>query len=103
MDETTKRTMFPRGLEETGSRPVAVPVNPLPTSPALEAQPELIAAATGATPASAGVDDQQDQGPPTGMTYATRLPPDHPGLQLDKPPARPLRRKSRKEVPIRRS
>ena len=29
---------------------------------------------------------------PTGMTYASKLPPDHPGLQLDKPKARTLRR-----------
>lgn len=28
----------------------------------------------------------------TGMTYASKLPPDHPGLQLDKPKARTLRK-----------
>lgn len=92
MDETTERSMFPRGLEETSSRRVAVPVNPLPTAPGLQGDPEPLADATGATRAVAGDADQQDHGPPTGMTYATRLPPDHPGLQIEKPQPRTLRR-----------
>ena len=92
MDETTKRTMFPRGLEDTGIGPVAVPVSALPTAPGLEAHPELIAEAAGTRAPTSPDPDDQDHEPPTEMTYATRLPPDHPGLQLEKPQARTLRR-----------
>ncbi|HVV48979.1 MAG TPA: TrbI/VirB10 family protein [Polyangia bacterium] len=93
MDDTTTRTMFPPDLEHTGSRDVPVPLRPLPQAPGHEAHPDLIAENTGARGAGdAGDELRADGEPPTQMTYATRLPPDHPGLQLEKPQARSLRR-----------
>ena len=92
MDETTKRTMFPRGLDDTGSHSVARAARSRP-APELEAHPEL---STEAPPVAPAIDQRagsdRDRTSQTDMTYATRLPPDHPGLQLEKPHARTLRR-----------
>ena len=95
MDETTKRTMFQTAPAEPGSRTAEVPVNPLPKGPGVEGEPDLIAEAAGAHPSSgaaAATGGDGEGASPTEMTYATRLPPDHPGLQLEKPQARTLRR-----------
>jgi type IV secretion system protein VirB10 len=93
MDDTTKRTMFPTGLEHSGSQKVAVPVSPLPRAPGFEANQGLIAENSAAQAAHDDGDELRAEGePPTQMTYATRLPPNHPGLQLEKPQARTLRR-----------
>jgi len=93
MDDTVKRTVFPPELDRTGGREVAVPVGSLPKAADLEVHPRLIAGNTGAQPVAAADDPLCVDGEhPSQMTYATRLPPDHPGLQLEKPQARTLRR-----------
>ena len=103
MDDTTRRDMFPAGVESTGSRPIPVPLAALPDEPGLEAKPQLVAEPTAsrrlpAAPArptdATGTHSGRDPGEATSaeMTYASRLPADHPGLRLEKPQARSLRR-----------
>ena len=118
MDNTTKRNMFPPDYALTGPDAVGVPIADLPAQPELEAHAELDAdpPVFAPAPADSGVShgnpaespppshlDQtashavdagagEPPSAPAEMTYATRLSPDHPGLKLDKPQGRALRR-----------
>jgi type IV secretory pathway VirB10-like protein len=117
MDNTTKRNLFPPDYALTGPDVVRVPIADLPAKPELEAHAELDAdpPVFASAPADSGVshakpaesptsfrpdqtasraisDGAGDPPPPDEMTYATRLSPDHPGLKLDKPQGRALRR-----------
>lgn len=103
MNETTTRNMSLPGVESSGTAPTtpppAVPMpRPQPDSP----PPELIdqsANAQGPTAKGNVSEAMGVQAPPASgettsaeMTFASKLPPDHPGLRLEKPQARLLRR-----------
>jgi type IV secretion system protein TrbI len=109
MDNTTTRNPFPPDYELPGAFTPELPLIRAPAAEADVSHPKSIepplappldhTASRTVTPtprldqtASREVVAGDTPAPPAEMTYASRLPPDHPGLQLDRPQGRSLRR-----------
>ena len=102
MHETTTGNMSPPGVERSGAEPTPPPGAPMPRPQPVSPAPELIdqsanaqePTAKGNVSEATGVQDPPATGERTSaeMTFASKLPPDHPGLRLEKPQARSLRR-----------
>jgi type IV secretory pathway VirB10-like protein len=99
MDETTTRNMSLPSVETPGTGAVPPPTAPVPKPTPLSPTPNPIEVsahptAKGNVAEATGIHAVPASGETTSaeMTFASKLPPDHPGLQLEKPQARSLRR-----------
>jgi type IV secretion system protein VirB10 len=106
LGETTQRDQFPPQFETSESGRLAAPA-PVDATPEPELQPddhlhlfddahepEALDPPPLDIPDGADVSGEPTRSNPTAseMTFASRLPPDHPGLQLEQPQARTLRK-----------
>src|ERR1700690_1776296 len=106
LGETTQRDEFPPQFETSKSGRLAQPA-PVDAAPEPELlpddhfhlfddahEPEALDPPPLDIPDGAEISAEPTRSNPTAseMTFASRLPPDHPGLQLDQPQARTLRK-----------
>jgi type IV secretion system protein TrbI len=99
MDETKKANVAPPSVEISRAGSVAPPAAPMPQPTPASAQPDVVGAnahpvAKSKVAEGTGVHAAPASGETTSaeMTFASKLPPDHPGLRLERPQARSLRR-----------